>query len=91
MFKIVFVPGDGKSKATFRFEGTPFGTVPRLESSKTAKGYRLEADIHFYNNEVEDPGWTAGRPVRIGVLVHDSDDPAGRQRKATIGLSRAAG
>jgi hypothetical protein len=29
------------------------------------------------------------RPVRIGVLVNDSDDPAGK-RKATIGLWRTA-
>ena len=71
-------------------KGLPSAPSPRLASSKTAKGYRLEADIHFHGNEVEDPGWTAGRPVRIGVLVHNSDDPAGKQRKATIGLCTAA-
>ena len=90
VFKIVFVPGDGKSKATFRYEGTPFGAVSRLDSRKTANGYRLEADIHFYSGEVEDPGWVANRPVRIGVLVHDSDDPIGKRRKATLGLWRTA-
>ena len=80
VFKIVFVPGDGKSKASFRYEGTPW-LGSRLDSEKTAKGYRLEADIHFHGGEVEDPGWVAGRPVRIGVLVHDSDDPAGKRGK----------
>ena len=89
-FKIVFVPADGKSKATFRYEGTPFGSVARLDSKKTAGGYRLEADIHFHQDEVEDPGWVEKRPVRVGVLVHDSDDPAGKHCKATLGLWRTA-
>jgi hypothetical protein len=88
-FKLVFVPGDGKAEASFRYRGTPYGSVRRLRSEKTAKGYRLEVDIHFFAAEVEDPGWTAGRPVRIGVLVHDSDDPSGGP-KSTLGLWRTA-
>jgi hypothetical protein len=89
VFKIIFVPADEKTKASFRYDGPPFGAVTRVTSKKTAKGYRLEADIHFHTGQVEDPGWVAKRPVRIGVLVYDSDNPAGK-RKSTLGLWRTA-
>jgi hypothetical protein len=88
-FQIIFVPGDGKADPSFRYRGAPYGGVHRLRSQKTANGYRLEADIHFCAAEVDDPGWSAGRPVRIGVLVHDSDDPSGGP-KSTLALWRTA-
>ena len=84
-FKLVFVPGDGKAEATSRYRGMPYGSVHRLRSDKTTKGYRLEADIHFCATEVDDPGWAAGRPVRIGVSAHDYDDPSGKL-KSTLAL-----
>jgi hypothetical protein len=88
-FKLVFVPGDGKVEATSRYRGTPYGFVRRLRSEKTAKGYRLEADVHFFATEVDDPGRAAGRPVRIGVLVHDCDDPSGKP-KSTLAFWNTA-
>ena len=89
VFKIVLVPGDDKSKATFKYETTTFGDVYGVASTKTAKGYRLMVDVHFHGGEVEDPGWVAGRALRIGVLVHDSDGAEGKNSK-TIGVWRTA-
>jgi parallel beta-helix repeat protein len=90
VFKMVFLPGEGESKPTWRFEGVPYGGVMQLASQPTAKGYRLEAHIHFCAQEIEDPGWVANRAVRIGALVYQADDPGGRRRKATIGVWRTA-
>ena len=35
-------------------------------------------------------GWVANRDVRIGVLVHDSDDPNGKEPKSSMGVWRTA-
>jgi len=61
-----------------------------VDSKVTDKGYRIVADIHFHTGDVEDPGWVANRDVRIGVLVHDSDDPNGKDRKSSMGVWRTA-
>jgi hypothetical protein len=101
VFKLVLMPGGGKHRAfeteatryacsAYRYEGTPFGDIGGVNSQVTDKGYRIVADIHFHGGEVESPGWVANREVRIGLLVHDSDDPNGQSRKATIGVWRTA-
>lgn len=89
VLRIVFVPGDDKNKATFKYLTTTFGDIVACGSRRTAKGYRIEADLHFHGGEVEDPGWVAGRAVRIGILVRDADDAAGKNVK-TMGVWRTA-
>ena len=89
-FRIVIVPGDGDSPATARFEGQPFGEIVKTASRRTPKGYTIAVQVHFRSNLVEEPGWTANREIRAGVLVNDSDDPHGRGCKTTMGLWRTA-
>jgi parallel beta-helix repeat protein len=88
-FNLTLVPGDGPSPAAFTYGRLKFADVREVASRKTPKGYVIELDVHFHTGEVEDPGWVANRPIRLGVLVNDADDPAAG-RKATIGAWRTA-
>ena len=85
-FKVVIVPAEGDKPATATFLGQPFGAISKVASKKTATGYTVELQIHFRSNLVETPGWAANRQVRVGVLVNDSDDPAGKDHKCVMGL-----
>ena len=89
-FRIVMVPGDGNSPATATFVGQPFGEIRKVVSKRTEKGYVIALQIHFRSNLVEQPGWVANRDIRAGVLVNDSDDSRGADRKTTMGLWRTA-
>ena len=73
----------------YRYEGPVFGYVEGFASQRTAQGYRIAAEISLFKSEVEDPGWVPDREIRVGVLVHDADDPEGRNTK-TIGVWRTA-
>jgi hypothetical protein len=89
-FKVILVPANGKEPMTAKFVGPPLGEIVKAASRKTARGYTVTMQIHFHTNQIEAPGWSANREIRVGVLVHDSDDPSARGCKCTIGLWRTA-
>jgi hypothetical protein len=86
-FNLTLLPGTGTKPATATYGRLRVGSIRGVASRKTEKGYTMEVDIHFHTAEVEDPGWVANRPIRLGVLVNDSD---GQGRKSTIGVWRTA-
>jgi hypothetical protein len=55
----------------------------------TETGYVLEMMIRFRDENLEEP-WVAGRSLRIGVLVNDSDDPSSEAPKSRMGVWRTA-
>ena len=89
-FKIILVPGTEASEATAIYEGQPFGSITKVASKKTEHGYTMEIQVHFRSNLVEEPGWTEGREIRVGVLANDSDEPNGGDRKSAMGVWRTA-
>ena len=89
-FMLTLVPGNETNPATASYGRLRVGSIRGVASKKTEKGYIMEVNVHFHTAELEDPGWVAKRPLRIGVLVNDSDDPEGKDRKATIGVWRTA-
>jgi hypothetical protein len=89
-FRVILVPGEGDAPATATFDGKTFGYIAKVASRKTDKGYTIEMDIHFRSGLVEEPGWAEKRELRVGVLVNDSDDPQGSDRKTTLGVWRTA-
>jgi len=89
-FKVVMVPGADGAEATAKFEGQPFGSIAKVASKKTDRGYTIELQVHFRSNLIEEPGWVENREIRVGALVNDSDDPNGADRKCAVGVWRTA-
>ena len=89
-FRVILVPANGKEPMTAKFVGPPLGEIVKMGSKKTPHGYTVTMQIHFHTNQIEAPGWSANREIRVGVLVHDSDDPTAKECKCTIGLWRTA-
>ena len=89
-FNLTLMPGDENTPATATYGRLRFGSIRGVASRKTEKGYIMELDIHFHTAQVDDPGWVVKRPLRVGLLVHDSDDPEARTRQSTIGAWRTA-
>ena len=92
-FELILVPGEEGTEGTYQFGKLKFGNMGytyggKMLSKRTARGYIIEVDLHFGTGQVEDPGWVANREIRVGVLVNDSDDPNGKDRKSTLGFWR---
>ena len=89
-FRVLLVPADGKSPMIARFQGQPLGEIVKFASRKTAHGYAVQMQIHFHTAQIESPGWSADREIRVGVLVHHSGDESAKECKCMIGLWHTA-
>jgi parallel beta-helix repeat protein len=87
-FQLVIVPAaDGSNEPTVEFIGAPIAHTKMVATKRTPKGYNVEVRLRFRN--MDEPGWVAGREIRVGALVNDSDDPSAG-RKSVLGLWRTA-